>query len=72
MNFVPETRFPATTARLKATSGEFAGWWTWTRDQLEVHNGPFWHREENGKVRCVFPRRANASMSIDLHARQAV
>jgi len=39
---------------VQATSGEFAGWWTWTRDHYEVHNGPFWHREENGKVRCVF------------------
>ena len=42
--------FPA----VEATSGEFAGWWTWTRDHYEVYNGPFWHREENGKVRCVF------------------
>jgi acyl-coenzyme A thioesterase PaaI-like protein len=27
---------------------------TWTRDNFEVNNGPFWHREENGRVRCVF------------------
>ena len=37
------------------TTGEFAGWRTWTRDSFETHNGPFWHRvEEDGRVRCVF------------------
>jgi uncharacterized protein (TIGR00369 family) len=37
------------------TEGEFAGWRTWTRDNFETHNGPFWHRiDENGEVQCVF------------------
>jgi acyl-coenzyme A thioesterase PaaI-like protein len=37
------------------TEGEFAGWSTWTRDNFETHNGPFYHRrEENGQVRCAF------------------
>ncbi len=40
---------------VQATEGEFAGWWTWTRDSFEAHNGPFWHREdETGATRCVF------------------
>ena len=54
MNFVPENAVPRHDGAVQATSGEFAGWWTWTRDHYEVHNGPFWHREENDKVRCVF------------------
>lgn len=38
-----------------ATSGEFKGWRTWTRDNYETHTGPFWHRTEaNGQVRCAF------------------
>ena len=37
------------------TSGEFAGWRTWRRDNFETHNGPFWHRiEDDGSVRCAF------------------
>jgi acyl-coenzyme A thioesterase PaaI-like protein len=37
------------------TEGEFAGWRTWTRDQFETHNGPFWHRmDETGRVQCAF------------------
>jgi uncharacterized protein (TIGR00369 family) len=37
------------------TDGEFAGWRTWTRDNFETHNGPFWHRiDENGEVQSVF------------------
>jgi uncharacterized protein (TIGR00369 family) len=54
VNFVPKNAVPRHDGAVQATSGEFAGWWTWTRDHYEVHNGPFWHREENGKVRCVF------------------
>ena len=54
VNFVPKNAVPRHDGAVEATSGEFAGWWTWTRDHYEVHNGPFWHREENGKVRCVF------------------
>jgi acyl-coenzyme A thioesterase PaaI-like protein len=37
------------------TSGEFAGWRTWSRDRFETHNGPFWHRmEDDGRIRCAF------------------
>ena len=36
-------------------SGEFAGWRTWSRDNFESHNGPFWHRmDDDGQVRCAF------------------
>jgi uncharacterized protein (TIGR00369 family) len=55
VNFVPKNAPPRHDGAVQATSGEFAGWWTWTRDNFEVHNGPFWHREEdNGTIRCVF------------------
>jgi len=38
-----------------ATSGEFKGWRTWSRDNFETHNGPFWHRmEDDGRIRCAF------------------
>jgi acyl-coenzyme A thioesterase PaaI-like protein len=38
-----------------ATEGEFKGWQTWTRDNFETHNGPFWHRtEDDGSIRCAF------------------
>ena len=37
------------------TSGEFAGWRTWSRDNFETHNGPFYHRmEDDGRIRCAF------------------
>ena len=37
------------------TSGEFKGWRTWTRDNFETHNGPFYHRmEDDGQIRCAF------------------
>jgi acyl-coenzyme A thioesterase PaaI-like protein len=37
------------------SEGEFKGWRTWTRDNFETHNGPFWHRmDENGQVQCAF------------------
>src|SRR2546430_11254494 len=37
------------------TSGEFAGWRTWSRDNFESHNGPFWHRmDDDGQIRCAF------------------
>ena len=37
------------------TGGEFAGWRTWSRDNFESHNGPFWHRmEDDGQIRCAF------------------
>jgi uncharacterized protein (TIGR00369 family) len=37
------------------TEGEFAGWYTWTRDAFETQSGPFWHRmEHDGRIRCAF------------------
>jgi uncharacterized protein (TIGR00369 family) len=37
------------------TSGEFAGWRTWSRDNFETNNGPFYHRmEDDGQIRCAF------------------
>jgi acyl-coenzyme A thioesterase PaaI-like protein len=37
------------------TEGEFAGWRTWTRDNFESHNGPFWHRiDDHGRMQCAF------------------
>ena len=37
------------------TSGEFAGWRTWSRDNFETHNGPFYHRmDDDGRIRCAF------------------
>ena len=37
------------------TEGEFKGWRTWSRDNFETHNGPFWHRmEDDGRIRCAF------------------
>jgi uncharacterized protein (TIGR00369 family) len=54
VNFVPKNAPPRHDGAVQATSGEFAGWWTWTRDHFEVNNGPFWHREEgDGAIRCA-------------------
>ena len=37
------------------TEGEFVGWRTWSRDNFETHNGPFYHRmEDDGSIRCAF------------------
>ncbi len=37
------------------TEGEFRGWRTWSRDNFETNNGPFWHRmEDDGRIRCAF------------------
>ena len=37
------------------TEGEFKGWRTWSRDNFETHNGPFYHRMEgDGRIRCAF------------------
>jgi uncharacterized protein (TIGR00369 family) len=37
------------------TEGEFKDWRTWSRDNFETHNGPFYHRmEDDGRIRCVF------------------
>ena len=54
MNVVPQFSVPRQDGAVQATSGEFAGWWTWTRDPFEVANGPFWHREEDGQIKCAF------------------
>ena len=54
MNAVPKDALPRHDGAVQATTGEFAGWWTWTRDPFEVNNGPFWHREEaDGQIRCA-------------------
>ena len=38
-----------------ATEGEFKGWRSWSRDNFETHNGPFWHRmDDDGRIRCAF------------------
>ena len=38
-----------------ATEGEFQGWRTWSGDNFETSNGPFWHREDDdGTTRCAF------------------
>ena len=37
------------------TEGEFADWRTWSRDNFETNNGPFWHRmEDDGRIRSAF------------------
>ncbi len=54
MSDVPANAIPRADGAVQATSGDFAGWWTWTRDHFETHNGPYWHREENGEVVCAF------------------
>ena len=37
------------------TTGEFAGWRTWSRDSFVTHNGPFYHRmEDDGGIHCAF------------------
>jgi uncharacterized protein (TIGR00369 family) len=37
------------------TTGEFKGWRTWSRDNFETHNGPFYHRmEDDGRIACAF------------------
>jgi len=55
VNELTKTAFPKLPEIDVETEGEFAGWRTWTRDNFETHNGPFWHRiDENGEVQCVF------------------
>ena len=53
-----DTAVPPVTSRrpdkMVATEGEFAGWTTWSRDSFESNNGPFWHKVEDGRVRCAF------------------
>ena len=55
MNELTKTASPKPPDIHVETDGEFAGWRTWTRDNFETHNGPFWHRiDENGEVQSVF------------------
>ena len=55
MNEIAKTVFNQRPDIHVETEGEFKGWRTWTRDNFETHNGPFWHRmDENGQVQCMF------------------
>ena len=55
MNELPQNAFHRRPDLHVETEGEFKGWRTWTRDNFETHNGPFWHRmDENGRVQCAF------------------
>jgi len=36
------------------TEGEFVGWSYWPGDHYEVHSGPYYFRQEDGRVRCAF------------------
>ena len=55
MNELAKTAFLRRPDLHIGTEGEFKGWRTWSRDNFETHNGPFWHRmDENGKVQCAF------------------
>jgi acyl-coenzyme A thioesterase PaaI-like protein len=50
------------------TSGEFAGWRTWSRDNFETHNGPFYHRmDDEGRIHCAFrvePKHLNGQGNV--------
>ena len=55
MNELTKTAFPKRPDIHVETEGEFAGWRTWTRNNFETHNGPFYHRmEDDGQIRCAF------------------
>ena len=51
------------------TSGEFAGWRTWSRDNFETHNGPFYHQmDDEGRIRCAFRVRSkHLNGTSDVH-----
>lgn len=36
------------------TEGEWAGWRTWSGDPFETQSGPYYFREEDGRIRCAF------------------
>jgi uncharacterized protein (TIGR00369 family) len=36
------------------TDGEWAGWRTWSGDPFETQSGPYYFREEDGRIRCAF------------------
>ena len=50
------------------TEGEFKGWRTWSRDNFETHNGPFWHRmEDDGRIVSAFriePKHLNGAGNV--------
>jgi acyl-coenzyme A thioesterase PaaI-like protein len=50
------------------TEGEFAGWRTWSRDNFETHNGPFYHRmDDEGRIHCAFriePKHLNGAGNV--------
>ena len=50
------------------TSGEFAGWRTWSRDNFETHNGPFYQRmDDDGRIQCAFrvePKHLNGQGNV--------
>jgi uncharacterized protein (TIGR00369 family) len=55
VNELPKTAFLNRPDLHVETEGEFAGWRTWSRDNFESHNGPFWHRmDDEGRVQCAF------------------
>src|SRR6202171_2682793 len=42
-------------APIPQTKGEFAACRTWTRDNFETNNGPFYHRmDDEGRIHCAF------------------
>lgn len=36
------------------TEGEWAGWRNWSGDPFETQSGPYYFREEAGRIRCAF------------------
>ena len=50
------------------TEGEFKGWRTWSRDNFETLNGPFYHRmDDDGRIRCAFriqPKHLNGASNV--------
>ena len=47
------------------TEGEFRGWRTWSRDNFETHNGPFWHRDGGRRQHPLrVPGREEASQRL--------
>lgn len=36
------------------TQGEWAGWRHWSGDPFETQSGPYYFREEEGRIRCAF------------------
>lgn len=36
------------------SEGEWAGWRNWSGDPFETQSGPYYFREEEGRIRCAF------------------